>query len=558
MIHYPLAFILLLTPLVFIHELGHFLFAKLFGVRVDVFSIGFGPKVFKFRKGETEYCFSAIPLGGYVKLFGQDPTEEVSKESYTRSFMSKAPYQRFFILLGGPLFNLLFAVAIFSTILLMGEPHVGTKVGRVLDGSLAQKAGFQVNDLITSVNGVAVSKSEEYLESLIHSADKELTVAVKRNAEEKKITVTPKPTQGMSVYGEPIMVGDIEGLLLEGREAVVAVLDKNSQAAKAGLSTGDMIISLNGKPVDSYEALEIDLKNLQTQKVLNAKIEYKKITLENWLSKEDPSEKNIQVKTAELPTGSLASLGINSTEMLVAGFIPDAPAEKAGLKAGDYLDAINGKKLNSFYSLKDAVQKAGQAGEKIILSYVRDGKSHQLNLTPITHEIKDVTGETMKTYAIGIFPLMVQAKPFMVIEKIYNPVALTMAAWGKALDLSAKTFISLKKLFTRQVSMKTLGGPLLIGKLAGDSIHRGLLSFLKVMALISISLAVFNILPVPVLDGGHIVLLGLEVIRGKPLGNKQTEIVQQVGLSLIMFLLVVVLFNDITKVAVPAIQNIFR
>jgi regulator of sigma E protease len=171
---------------------------------------------------------------------------------------------------------------------------------------------------------------------------------------------------------------------------------------------------------------------------------------------------------------------------------------------------------------------------------------------------QDHAGRESRQFMIGVYPLFVQAEPEMVVERIFNPITLTIESWSRALDLSMKTFISIKKLFFRQVSVGTLGGPILIGKLAGDSLSRGLAAFLKVMALISISLSIFNILPIPILDGGHIFILLVEVVRGRPISMRQTEVVQQVGLSIIVLLLVVVLFNDITRVGIPAIRQIFQ
>jgi regulator of sigma E protease len=243
---------------------------------------------------------------------------------------------------------------------------------------------------------------------------------------------------------------------------------------------------------------------------------------------------------------------------VISGLLAGSPAEKAGLKAGDYLMSANDHTISSFTMLRQEIQKSGEQRQPAKVVVLREGKPQTFKLDPAQNESKDPLGRSVKSYAIGVYPLLASSEPDMVVERIYNPFRLVVESWSRALDLSVKTLVSIKKLASRQVSMATLGGPLLIGKLAGDSFSRGITAFLKAMALISISLAVFNILPIPVLDGGHIMLLLIEKLRGRPLGLKQTENIQQLGLSLIMLLLVVVLFNDFSRVAAPALQNVFR
>jgi regulator of sigma E protease len=560
MVHYLTSFIVLLTPLVFVHELGHFLFARLFGVRVDVFSIGFGPKIIKHKRGETEYCFSAIPLGGYVKILGQDPHEEVAASDRHRAYFSKEPWKRFFILLGGPLFNFLFAIMVFSVMLMLGEPHVGTKVARVIPGTQAEVVGFRVGDVITAVNDTVVTRFEEVEEIVSNSPNIPLIIRVRRESVgHRDIRVTPQLTDGFSIYGEPIKVGEIEGLEVMGRFPVVAVPNPGSAAAKAGIKSGDVVIQVMGKTVTSYEQIEAAVQQALSQDVKFLEFVVEPRTFVQWIGAKEPPAPSGVARLVKLPAQALERLGIYSSELMVSGVLPNSPSQKAGITEGDLLLSINGTQLKSFHQLRAEVQKVGATKKQANLAIMREGKTVSVELEPTVNESKDpITGQTVQSFAIGVYPLLVASEPDMVTERIFNPITLTAVSWSRALDLSAKTLVSIKKLFTRQVSMGTIGGPLLIGKLAGDSLSRGLISFLKVMALISISLAIFNILPVPVLDGGHIVLLGIEALRGKPLGTKQTELIQQVGMSLIMLLLVVVLFNDISRVAVPAIQNALR
>ncbi|MGE4233864.1 MAG: RIP metalloprotease RseP [Bacteriovoracia bacterium] len=559
MLFYVASFLLLLGPLVFVHELGHFIFAKLFNVRVDVFSMGFGPKIFNRKWGETEYCVSLIPLGGYVKLFGQDPTEVVTPENKKRALNSQEAWKRFLIFVAGPLFNFIFAILVFALMLVLGEPHLGPVLSRVVPKSQAEVAGFRSGDVITSINRTVITNFDEVSKIVSESANKELSFRVKRQNKTREIKVVPHPGPGLSIYGEPIEVGIVDGMNPFGRATTIGISNPHSLAAKAGLKTGDEIVAVNDRSVSSFEDLEkvfaSELKTNSKQFILKIRSN----DIKTWVAETSAISKNKGPTTdITVPAKPLSDLGIFSSELFVASVLKDSPAEKAGVLVGDRIASFDQKRIEAFDSLKEMVQAAGDADSSFVLSIERDGKLLSFDITPMANETKDITGKDVKRFVMGVVPLFVQAEPTLFIERIFNPYTLTLEAWSRAIDLSVKTVVSIKKLFTRQVSVNSLGGPILIGKLAGDSMSRGLAAFLKVMAIISISLAIFNILPVPILDGGHIFLLFVEVIRGRPISMRQTEVVQQVGLSLIVLLLVVVLFNDFSRVGIPALKSFFQ
>ncbi|MBI3543572.1 MAG: RIP metalloprotease RseP, partial [Deltaproteobacteria bacterium] len=277
-----------------------------------------------------------------------------------------------------------------------------------------------------------------------------------------------------------------------------------------------------------------------------------------WSPDSHPQPATKATSEITLPARPLEQLGMHSTELFVSSLKDGSPAQTAGIQPGDRMIALDDQILPSFQGLRDFVQKAGEANGQFTLTVERQGKIVKKQVTPTVEAAHDPAGNETKQFLMGVYPLFVQSEPEMFVERIFNPFTLTVEAWSRALDLSGKTLVSIKKLFFRQVSVGTLGGPILIGKLAGDSMSRGISPFLKVMALISISLAIFNILPVPILDGGHIFLLLVEVLRGRPISMRQTEFVQQVGLSIIVLLLVVVLFNDISRVAIPGLKQFFQ
>jgi regulator of sigma E protease len=208
-----IGFIVILIPLVVVHELGHFLFAKIFNVRADAFSIGFGPVLFNRKLGETDFRISAIPLGGYVKLLGEDPTAELSEEDAKRALHKQAPWKRFFIFFGGPLFNFIWAVLVFMVMMVLGEPQMATVIGRVLPDTSAAKAGFVAGDKITAIDGEPVTKAEELGSKLIDKPNKEISVQIERNGKTQEFKVMTTAEEGFSVYGEKKQVGSIDGIV---------------------------------------------------------------------------------------------------------------------------------------------------------------------------------------------------------------------------------------------------------------------------------------------------------------------------------------------------------
>jgi regulator of sigma E protease len=221
-----------------------------------------------------------------------------------------------------------------------------------------------------------------------------------------------------------------------------------------------------------------------------------------------------------------------------------------GLVKGDQLIAVSGKPIRSFFELRQNIQKAGEDTGKLTLTLIRAGKTVTYEITPQVSTERDPLLKKMKQYTIGVMPMPSMLEPAMVTERILNPFMLVYKGTERMIELSARNLISIGKMVQGQVSVKSLGGPILIGKLAGESISRGLLDFLKMMGILSIGLGVLNILPIPVLDGGHIVLLAIESLRGKALSLKQIEVAQQVGLVLILLIMGVVMKNDISRLPI--------
>ena len=539
-----LGFILVLIPLVIIHEFGHFLFAKLFNVRADAFSVGFGPVLFSKKIGETDFRVSAIPLGGYVKLLGEDPTTELTAEEKARALHHQAPWKRFFVFFGGPLFNFLWAIIVFMAMMAIGEPQMSTKFGRVLLDSPAQKAGFVAGDKITSIDGEPILKFEDMVIKLTDKADKDVAFGIDRAGVVKTINYKTQSEDGFSIYGENKKVGVIEGLVPNARMTKIAISNPESLAAKAGFKNGDEISVINGQKVESFEALESAYQAMQStvevSKPISLALEIKRGATEV-----------LNLTLVGTYSGNLATdFGLHSSELFVEQTMPESPAEKAGIQKGDRLVSVNDFTVRSFFELRMKIQKAGEEKGKVSLVLERAGKIIPLEIIPTVSTERDPMMKKMKQFTVGVMPIPSMFEPDMIKEQIWNPFKLVYLGTTRMFDLTAKNFISISKMLQGQVSVKSLGGPILIGKLAGDSINRGLIDFLKMMAILSIGLGVLNILPIPVLDGGHIVLLGIEAIRGKALSLKQVEIAQQVGLVFILGIMAIVMKNDISRLPI--------
>lgn len=538
-----IAFLVILAPLVVVHELGHFFFARLFNVRADAFSIGFGPRIWSRQIGETEWRVSAIPLGGYVKLFGEDPTaaaeeSKLSPELQARALNRQAPWKRFFIFFGGPLFNFLWAILVFAAILAIGEPQISSVVGRVVPGSAAEVTGLRSGDRVVKVDGKDITKFEELHSSILESPGKALKLTVMRDGQPTLFTVTPTEQDGFSVYGEATHVGEVDGLLPHGRATQVGVSDPKSVAAQAGFKTGDWIETFNGQPVSNWEDLELAYSRAPAGSALAFGLK--------------GGESRTLAKPAAVAAadGLGEAFGLRSSELFIQQVVDGAPAKAVGIVAGDRIVTVGGHPIRSFFGLKDAIQRAGEKVGKVAVTWERAGQAMSAEITPSERISRDALLKKTAQYTIGISPMLALAEPETVIERTLNPFKLVYLATERMVVLTYRNFVSIGKMFTGEVSMATLGGPIMIGKIAGESIERGLIAFLSTMALLSIGLGVLNILPIPVLDGGHILLLGVEAVRGRPLSLRQMEIIQSVGLSFILLLMVVVFKNDIMRLPI--------
>lgn len=509
-----LIFIIFLGPLIFFHELGHFFFARLFGVRVEVFSIGFGPKIFKHVRKGTEYAISIIPLGGYVKMFGDDPFSEtpLSEEEKKVAFNHKSKWARFWIVFGGPLANLILAYFLYVGLLAGGEKVPETKVGVVTEKSVLYEKGFRTGDVLVGINDEKILTFDDF--NIKGSRIEKVTVQRQDEKVDLKVDMPLEP-----------FIQEFIGLVSVVRRPIV-VNDKDER----------FYVSLVKKPKDlSLSMEEIIPLYKGTAYLYSYKEADGKFTI-------DPaSESQLTSDPSKDLLSVIIGMGFYPIDLGVRNIVMASPADKAGIKKGNILIKLEGKPLKSFEELRTSLQTF-EDGKEISVTVLNEGKEEVKKLIP---EIKEINEK--KTKIIGIESAVEYITPKLIVAKADSFGAAVTGAFTRTWDGIVKTFSGYKKLITREVSLNNIGGPLAIGKVASDSFNISLSMFFRLMAIISINLGVINLFPIPVLDGGHIMFLLFELVNGGPLSRRKLEIAQRFGVSVLFLLIFIALFNDVTR-----------
>lgn len=536
-------FIVLLGVLIFVHELGHFLVARWCGVRVEVFSLGFGKKIFKFKRGDTTYAISMIPLGGYVKMFGDQNADQIAEEDRKVSFTHKNVYQRIAIVLAGPLMNFFFAALIFFTIAMIGEEMKTPEIGDVAATSPAYAAGFRSGDKVLSVNQKPIKTWEDFQRSLAlkENRDLHLDISVQRaNSEEtSKVSLTAKAEPNPNPLSSFNFMANIEGINPYSAGTTIGVLPTSPLNA-LGMKTGDTITAINGQKVSYWR----DLDN-----ILAAQSPANPLSIEvSGMREGDKFNKPITITMASTSgmKFSLKNLGLESSELYLSKVMDDSPAQAAGLLAGDRLVAINGTTLNKWEDVINSI-KSSDGQKPTEIKVLREGNSVDLSIVPKMTKHMLPTGQEEKRYTIGIAPMVNLAEPETMIVHADGIGSAVGRGFQKTWDVSVMTVMSFVKLFQGEISPKNVGGVISIGQAASETFKIGLNPFLQMMAIISVNLFILNLLPIPVLDGGHLVFYTIEMIKGAPLSLRKMEMAQQVGLAILMSLMIFALFNDFTR-----------
>ncbi len=545
------SFVLLVGGLIFVHELGHFVVAKLLGVKVLRFSIGFGPRLLGFRRGETEYLIALLPLGGYVKMAGEDPSEAPVPEDRGRGFLEQPPWRRLVIAVAGPAFNLLFPVVLYFGLGLAqnGQPTPGPVVGTVAPGSPAAAAGLRPGDRIVSV--AAAGRQPQPVRFFADLRDlvsphpgEPLALRIEREGRAVgPLTLLPVPEEDANPL-ETTRRGII-GVTPAYTPALVAPV---APGAAGGVEPLDLVVRAGGAPVRNLPDLDRAIAAaacgpIDLEVVREAPVELPGASVSSARA----------VTVAGVPTcrdGSPSLVPADPTVSTVIGSVaPGSPAEKAGLRRGDAIAAIGGTEVHTFREVS-ALARAFEAGRPVDIA-LRDGRT--VTVAPAKESyVDDLTRERKERLVLGFQPdrralvdpkaLLAQTVP---LERGVPEIAAV--AWKQLTEVVRLTVLGIARIVTGHISFKTVGGPIMLFSIASEAVEEGISSFLFKMALISVNLGLMNLLPIPVLDGGHIAAAVVESVTRRPLSMRAREIANIVGLILLFTLMLFVFKNDIVR-----------
>ena len=532
--NYFTSFALLLGTLVFIHELGHFWAARFFGVRVETFSLGFGPKIFKYKKGDTVYCVSLIPLGGYVKMFGDNPRRRVAGKEKKYSFLDQKTGPKMIIALAGPAMNFILAIFLFMAVAMIGREKPIAKIGDIKENSAAFSAGFRADDLVRSINAKKVKYWEDVARMVESRPEERLEFKVQNQGVVRNVSVQPKKIKNENLTALSREIGNIEGLSVFSKSAHIGVSDLSSRAYRAGLRVFDEIKQIGQNPISNWRDLQTALLMVKGS-VLEIKV------------KREGEEKLIPVTLSlkGLAEVRLNALGIEETSLYIDRVKPSSPASSAGLKRGDRLLSLNGEPLSRWEDFSSIVKNYDADLDKLRLEILREGKKREVFLIPEKMPLVQKSGQLTQKLMIGVSSAQYVSYPEREVSRILNPFSAFSFGWGETLKWSLITAKVIGRLATGALSSRLIGGPLSIAKAAKRSFSDSLVHFLTMMAIISVNLFLMNLLPIPVLDGGHLLLFGIEAVKGSPLSIKKMEMVQMTGFAVILFFVILTLFNDI-------------
>ena len=569
-----LYFTLLTSILIFIHESGHFVFAKFFGVKVITFSIGFGPKILRLRGKETEYCVGLLPFGGFVKMLEEAKgTEAIPPEDAKRTFEAQALWKRVVIVLAGPAMNVVFPVALYTSVFLEDRTFPAPNVGVVTPGRTAE-GKLVPGDRILSVDGQDVETFPDVQRIVSQRAGVPVRFVVERDGKQVEVQVTPADelVERSEVQRELDVVEHVArvGIMPNFPAPVIGVPKSDSPAYRAGLRTFDRITAINGKKVDRFlDLVDALAKNRGDTVVLAylrpvpvpaagglcdiAVMDPGAVTLTPMPREAPGTEENADSRAKDV----LLRSGIEGSDMYVA-FVPPGSGEwKAGLRAGDRIAQLDGVPQRYWPAMAEELLR--EPNRMHSLEWTRGGQPMAGNFQLRKEQWVD---EFSQRHERHVF-LTTHWSPNAPAVTVKNPNLISYSLRGAIEEtVNVVQFITVGfwRILQGRVSLASVSGPITMYDVAGQAGAKGTRDFVWAMAVISINVGLVNLLPIPVLDGGHLVFLALEAIKKRPLSLRAREVSSLVGMSVLFVLMMVAFKNDVERrwdVIVGQIREIF-
>jgi regulator of sigma E protease len=537
-------FIVLVGVLVFVHELGHLVWAKYFGVRVLKVSLGFGPRIAGFRRGETEYVISLIPLGGYVRMLGENPWDDVRVRDAKRSFANLRLWRRCVIVVAGPLMNLFFPILLYFVVFLGDDAMTPATIGSVFPDRPAD-GKLEPGDVVTAIDGEPISTFYDLSRIVERNPGRELTFTVQRGDKSLEQTLTPVRSVKERPLERSEEVGRV-GVMSQHPLAVIGLVSPGSPASAANLRTFDIIVAAAGRPVRRYIDLENALGN--NQGVLVPVSYLRPTPVQNALGglvDLEIYEPRVTTLTPEPGRGpALVRSGIEAADLYVSSVTAGSPEQRLGLQPGDRLLTLDGRPLRAWATFLEDLK--ADRGKRHTLTW-RRGDQELSGSFSLAHQ-RGVTdeGQVYDRYVVGIRNWV----PARADAPVANPEPITYAvreAFRATSDVVELTLFSVVRLFQGRLTMKSIGGPLTVFEVAGTAAQEGALNYLTLMAFISINLGLINLLPVPLLDGGHLMFFLVEGVSRRPISVRFREYAHIAGLVFLIGIMVLAVKNDLER-----------
>ncbi len=448
-------FLFVLTVVVFFHELGHFLVARWYGVKVTDFSIGFGKEIFGFHdKHGTRWRFAWVPLGGYVKFVDDDnaasvpdadAAQKLSRQDREGSFHAKPLAHRAAVVAAGPIANFILAIVIFAGIYtFVGASVTEPRIGVVIANSAAEKAGFREHDLIKAINGTKVESFDDMQRLIGVNAGTELSILVDRNGQDIILPFTPQKREVRDRFGNKVSVA-----LLEVQPFV---------------------------------------------------------------------------------------------EPAIGAIVSGSPADRAGFHDGDRIERINGQAIASFNAMQKIIAKS--PGKRLVFSILRDGRKMEISVVPASHITTDAAGNRITIGRLGVHG------PRSRTTRKYDPFSALWKGTKETWFIADQTLAYLGKIIVGRESADQLGGPIRIAQISSQAASIGIMSLVNLIAVLSVSIGLINLFPIPMLDGGHLLFYLFEAIKGEPLSERTREYGFRIGLALVLMLMIFATLNDLIHIKV--------